>query len=85
MPDPANAEDLEKLRLRSLLQEFAQYRAGRKRLKVFRTEAVRAGFAQAYTDNDFAAIREVAALLPESVIQEDPDLLMYVDAASLRL
>lgn len=84
VPDPANAEDLEKLRLRSLLQEFAQYRQGRKRLKVFRTEAVRAGFAQAYTDNDFAAIREVAALLPESVIQEDPDLLMYVDAASLR-
>ncbi len=84
VPDPANAEDLEKLRLRSLLQEFATYRESRKKLKTFRTEAVRAGFAQAYADNDFAVILQVAALLPESVIQEDPDLLMYVDAASLR-
>ena len=45
---------------------------------------MRAGFAQAYADSDFAAITEVAALLPETVVQEDPDLLMYVDAASLR-
>ena len=43
-----------------------------------------AGFAHAYQENDFAAIREVAALLPESVVQENPELLMYVDAASLR-
>jgi predicted RNA-binding Zn-ribbon protein involved in translation (DUF1610 family) len=84
VPDPANAEDLEKLRRKALLQEFATYRQARKRLKVFRTEAVRAGFAQAYADNDFAVITEVAALLPEIVVQEDPELLMYVDAASLR-
>ena len=83
-PDPANGEDLERLRRKALLQEFGGYRGARKRLKLFRTEAVRAGFAQAYADNDFAAIREVAALLPESVVQEDPELLMYVDAASLR-
>ena len=67
MPDPANAEDLERLRRKALLQEFAAYRQTRKRLKVFRTEAVRAGFAQAYADNDFASIREVTGLLPERV------------------
>ncbi len=30
------------------------------------------------------AILKVAGRLPESVLQEDPDLLMYYDAASLR-
>jgi predicted RNA-binding Zn-ribbon protein involved in translation (DUF1610 family) len=84
VPDPTNAEDLERLRRKALLQEFAAYRQSRKKLKTFRTEAVRAGFAQAYQDNDFAAILQVASVLPEEVIQEDPDLLMYFDAASLR-
>jgi len=84
VPDPANADDLEKLRRKALLQEFAAYKQSRKKLKTFRTEAVRAGFAQAYQDNDFAAILQVASVLSEEVVQEDPDLLMYFDAASLR-
>jgi hypothetical protein len=44
-PDPHKAGDLEKLRLRALLSEFAAYTQGKKPLKHFRTEAVRAGFA----------------------------------------
>ena len=39
-------------------------------------EAVRAGFKQACNDRDYATIFRVAERLPESVLQEDPDLLM---------
>ena len=85
VPDPANAEDLEKIRRRALLQEFAGYRQSGKRRKLFRTEAVRAGFARAWRERVFATIVEVAERLPEQVLQEDPDLLMYYDAAMLRI
>jgi hypothetical protein len=85
VPDPNRAIDLEKLRLRGLLREFATYREGKGKLKLFRTEAVRAGFAQAYKERDFATIVRVAERLPESVVQEDPDLLMYYDTATLRM
>src|SRR5690606_19733359 len=84
VPDPNKAEDLEKLRLRSLLREFETYKEGRKQLKQFRTEAVRAGFAHAWQERDYQTIVAVAERLPESVLQEDPDLLMYYDNASLR-
>ncbi len=85
VPDPNKAIDLEKLRLRGLLQEFGHYVEGKGRLKQFRTEAVKAGFAQAWQARDFATIMRVAERLPESVLQEDPDLLMYYDNASLRV
>jgi hypothetical protein len=85
VPDPNKAEDLEKLRLRSLLREFEGYKEGRKQIKQFRTEAVRAGFAHAWAERDFQTIVAVAERLPEQVLQEDPDLLMYYDNASLRM
>lgn len=85
IPDPNRAIDLEKLRLKGLLKEFAAYQSGRGKLKQFRTEAVRAGFAQAWRDKDYATIVRMAERLPESVLQEDPDLLMYYDNASLRV
>jgi hypothetical protein len=83
-PDPNKASDLEKIRQKALLREFNEYANGRGRLRQFRTEAVRAGFADAYKRKDFAIILRVAARLPETVLQEDPDLLMYYDTASLR-
>jgi hypothetical protein len=85
VPDPDRASDLEKLRQRALLREFAEYAQGRGRLRQFRTEAVRAGFADAWRRRDYATIVKVAERLPESVLQEDPDLLMYYDNASLRV
>ena len=85
VPDPNRASDLEKLRQRALLREFAEYVEGRGRLRQFRTEAVRAGFADAWHRRDFATIVKVAERLPESVLQEDPDLLMYYDNAMLRV
>jgi hypothetical protein len=85
VPDPNKAIDLEKLRIRALLREFAAYTEGRGKLKQFRTEAVKVGFKQAWADRDYQTIVRVAERLPESVLQEDPDLLMYYDNASLRV
>jgi hypothetical protein len=84
-PDPGSAKDLEKLRQNALLREFSQYLEGRGRLRTFRTEAVRAGFADAYRRAAYAEIVKVADRLPEIVLQEDPDLLMYYDNAALRV
>jgi hypothetical protein len=83
-PDPTKAGDLEKLRLKALLQEFKGYTESENRLRQFRTEAVRAGFSEAYKDRNWQVILKVADRLPVNVLQEDPDLLMYYDAAALR-
>lgn len=83
-PDPGKATDLERLRLKALLREFEEYVKSTGRLKQFRTEAIRAGFAEAYKKRSYKVILEVAGRLPESVLHEDPDLLMYFDTATLR-
>lgn len=86
VPDPSKQADLEKLRDKTLLKEFADYTESKQRkLKQFRTEAVRAGFKAAYESGDYKTIVAVAAKLPEGVLQEDEKLLMYYDVASMRL
>ena len=86
VPDPNKAGDLEKLREKALLKEFQEYRASsQKRLKVFRLEAVRAGFKKAWQERDYATIIAVARKIPENVLQEDPKLLMWYDQALTRL
>lgn len=86
VPDPNRASDLEKLRERALLKEFEGYRqSAQKKLKVFRTEAIRAGFKSAWTAKDYQTIIAVAQKLPEDVIQGDLKLLMWVDHARIRL
>ncbi len=84
LPDPRRAADLETLRRKALLREFKTYLEGAGRLRQFRSEAVRVGFAEAYRQRDWQAILKVAARLPENVLQEDSELLMYYDAAALR-
>ena len=86
VPDPGKQGDLEKLREKALLTEFETYKNAKERkLKLFRTEAVRAGFKAAYEGQDYKTIVSVAAKLPENVLQEDEKLLMYYDVASMRL
>lgn len=85
LPDPGKAEDLEKVRRRDLLRSYQVYLAGRGKLRSFRSEAIRAGFADAYHRGDFAEIVSLAERLPEDRLQEDPDMLMYYDNASLRV
>ena len=85
IPNPERQEHLEQLREKSLLREFQDYSAaGRGRLKLFRTEAVRAGFKRAWADKNYHLIVQVAQRLPDSVLQEDPGLLMYYDNALMR-
>ena len=87
VPDPNKAGDLEKLRERSLLKEFQEYVAlasSQRKLKVFRLEAVRAGFKKAWQERDYATIIAVARKIPENILQEDPKLLMWFDQALTR-
>ncbi|MDX9865178.1 MAG: hypothetical protein RBT34_10270, partial [Anaerolineaceae bacterium] len=84
VPDPNQAGDLEKLRERALLREFDGYRAEKKKLKLFRLEAVRAGFKKAWQDRDYQTIVSIADKIPESVLEEDPKLLMWYDQAITR-
>ncbi len=81
VPDPNKAGDLEKLREQSLLKEFEEYKAAKKKLKVFRIEAVRVGFKKFWEQQEFAALISVAEKLPSNVLEEDPVLLMYYDQA----
>ncbi len=86
VPDPSKAGDLEKLRERALLKEFEDYRTStQKRLKVFRLEAVRAGFRKAWIERDYQTILDVAKKIPAKVLQEDPKLLMWYDQALTRM
>ncbi|RMH44964.1 MAG: DNA methylase, partial [Gammaproteobacteria bacterium] len=85
LPDPSKASDLYALREKSLLREFALYTKGKRRLKTFRLEAVRAGFRRAWQDRDYKTIVNVADRLPPRVFEDDPQLMMYADNARLRL
>lgn len=85
VPDPNKIGDLEKLRERTLLREFAEYKESKqRRLKVFRLEAVRAGFKKAWQERDYSTIITVAGKIPETILQEDPKLLMWYDQALTR-
>ncbi|MFO7295455.1 MAG: DNA methyltransferase [Clostridia bacterium] len=85
VPDLTKASDLAKLRQKRLLKEFEEYAKGTGKLKVFRMEAIRAGFEKCWKERDFATIVKVARRLPESVVQEDPAVLMYYDNALSKL
>ena len=85
LPDPNKAGDLEKLREKALLKEFEDYKQASKKLKVFRLEAVRAGFKKCWQDRDYATIVAVADKIPNNVLEEDPKLLMWYDQAVTRM
>ena len=85
VPDPNKAGDLEKLREKALLKEFEEYQEVKKKLKVFRLEAVRAGFKKAWQERDYAVIVAVADKIPNNVLEEDPKLLMWYDQAITRI
>ncbi|MFD1409399.1 DNA methyltransferase [Kroppenstedtia eburnea] len=89
VPDPNKQADLEKLREKSLLREFNRYveelEGSRKKLRQFRTEAIRAGFEKAWDEKDYERIVKVGERLPEKVLQEEEKLLRYFDHAQIRL
>lgn len=85
VPDPNKAGDLEKLRERALLKEFEEYKGAKRNLKVFRLEAIRAGFKKAWQERDYTVIVAVAEKIPSNVLEEDPKLLMWYDQAVTRM
>jgi hypothetical protein len=85
IPDVTKAADVAKLREKKLLKEFEGYLATKGKLKLFRTEAIRVGFAKLWANKNYKLIVETAERLPESVIQEDDKLLMYYDLSLGRI
>ncbi len=85
VPDPRKESDLEQLRHRALMKEFQQYLDTKGKLKVVRTEALRAGFKECWQKQDYPTIVQMAKRVPDAMIQEDPALLMYFDNALMRI
>ena len=77
VPDSTKASEREQLRHRALLREFETYPEAKRQLKVFRLEAIRAGFQQAFNDRNYELILNVAQKIPQSVLEEDTKLLAY--------
>ncbi len=85
VPDPKKEADLEQIRHRALMKEFQQYLDAKGRLKVVRSEALRAGFKECWQKQDYATILKMVKRVPEAVIQEDQALLMYYDNTLMRM
>ena len=84
VPDPNKSGDLEKMREKSLLKEFEDYKNAKRKLKIFRIEAVRAGFKYAWQDRDYQTIIDIAEKIPSDVLEKDAKLLMWYDQAITR-
>jgi hypothetical protein len=81
VPDPKKEADLDKLRRREQLKEFATYTNGNGPLKHFSLAAVRVGFSDAWDRGDFAIIVSVGRRLPTDAFTQDERLLFYLDNA----
>ena len=85
IPDIRKETDIAKLREKKLLKEFEGYLATKGKLKLFRAEAIRVGFAKLWKEKNYKQIVEIAERLPEQTVQEDDKLLMYYDISLGRL
>lgn len=79
IPDVTKEGDLVKLREKNLWKEFEGYMNSKGKLKLFRSEAIRVGFSRLWKEKNYKAIVDIAERLPEKIVQEDPNLLMYYD------
>ena len=66
IPDVTKEGDLAKLRNKNLLKEFEGYLATKGKLKLFRLEAVRAGFAKLWDERNYHLIIDIAERLPKA-------------------
>jgi DNA modification methylase len=86
IPNPSDASQREKLRLNALLREFDTYVESKQRqLKVFRLEAMRAGFERAFNSQDYQTIIDIADKIPAGILEEDTKLLTLYDLAQTRM
>lgn len=89
-PDPNEAKDREALRTKVLLKEFNGYvtainQPKAKKLKEVRVEALRAGFKNCWEQKDFKTIVTLGDTIPQNILLEDEQLLMYYDIAKDRV
>ena len=89
-PDPNEAKDREALRTKVLLKEFNGYvtaisQAKAKKLKEVRVEALRAGYKNCWEQKDFKTIVTLGDMIPQNILLEDEQLLMYYDIAKDRV
>ena len=84
VPDPGRQADLEAIKEKSLLHEYNEITRSKGKIKVFRSDAIKAGFSKAWAEHNYDQIVEVAKSLPEQALQEDPKLKLYVDNARTR-
>jgi DNA modification methylase len=85
--DPEKQADLDKLYIKNLMKEFNVYveavnKPKAKPIKQIRIEAVRAGFKACYKKKDFSTIIKVGDKIPQTILQEDEQLLRYYDVAT---
>src|SRR5207249_2802405 len=59
-PDPKKEADLEQIRQRALMKEFQQYLDTKGKLKLVRSEALRAGYKECWQRKDFTTIVQMA-------------------------
>lgn len=85
IPDVTKEGDVAKLREKKLWKEFEGYLSSKGKLKLFRSEAIRVGFARLWKDKNYEAIVKMAERLPEQTVQEDPNILMYYDISLSRV
>jgi DNA modification methylase len=84
VPDPDNEKHLEEVRRKSMLREFQEYVRRTGQLKLFRTEAVLAGFAHCWETKQYDVIVGVCDKIPAKILQEIQDLVMFYDIAKER-
>ncbi len=90
VPDLNEAKVREALRSKVLLKEFAAYvtainQPKAKKLKEVRVEALRAGFKNSWEQKDFKTIVTLGDMIPQNILLEDEQLLMYYDIAKDRV
>jgi DNA modification methylase len=90
VPDMNEAKDREIIRNKALLKEFNNYvelanNPKSKRMKEVRVEALRAGFKQCWDTKDFQTIVKISDKIPQNLLLEDEQLLMYYDIAKDRV
>lgn len=85
IPDVTKEGDIAKLREKKLIKEFEGYMQSKGKLKLFRSEAIKAGFSMLWKNKNYKAIVDVSNRLPEKIIQEDQNLLMYYDISLSRI
>ncbi|MCW3070477.1 MAG: hypothetical protein JWO44_367 [Bacteroidetes bacterium] len=90
VPDLNEAKDRDTLRSRTLLKEFTKYveesaKPKAKKMKEVRVEALRAGFKNCWEKKDFTTIVSLADKIPQNILLEDEQLLMYYDIAKDRI